>query len=640
MSELSAISHALVSIVIVTWNSAKHLQPCLDSVLAQTYPNIELLVIDNASDDGSPELLKSKYPQVRLVKNQHNVGFGAAHNQGLHLARGEYYLPLNPDVTMTPIFVEELVQAIRRTDSQPSAISHKRRPEPVEGPSAIGAVSGKLLRPAPNPGGGQGEAIVDSTGLFLDRLRRTYDRGQGEVDQGQYDHSQYVFTACGAAPLYRRAMLEDVAVDGEIFDEDFFAYYDDADLGWRAQLGGWKCIYTPHAVAYHARGRDAILRKEVAPPLRFVQVHGVKNRYLMMVKNDALGYLALDMPFLLAYETARALYLMASAPRAALLLFRGLLAFLKLLPQALTKRRIIQERKAVPDAYIRRWFHAMPSDHRPSTTVFDVQAAQGSGRWTVGCKSPIIQWDDALTPYANLAELRYRDAIQLSLDRYDSAEKWQRIIEDGRLTLIPFLRQRGIHFQGSILELGAGMCWLSSEFSKIPAVRELYALDFSPVLLERIAPGIMQHLGAEEAKITRVVGDFNHLRFPDSTFDFVVADAALHHAVDLPRVLQEAARVLKDDGQLIAIAEPVLPRWRPSKRETYSWEERRYGLTENIYTLDEWREAFELCGLKVEFIPHIHYTSLIGRLVKYSPLPWLNGYLYAKFVFVARKTRR
>ena len=201
------------------------------------------------------------------------MGFAAAHNQGIRLAVGEYYLALNPDVEMTPTFIEELLKAMA-LDPQ------------------VGSVSGKLLRFARV----NGTHLIDSTGIYMTPSLRHLDRGSGQPDHGQYNRLQYVFGASGAAALYRRRMLEDVSLDGEYFDEDFFAYREDADLAWRAQLMGWKALYTPHAVATHER---KVLPERRRSLPEAINMHSVKNRFLLRIKNQTLlEFIALLLPSL------------------------------------------------------------------------------------------------------------------------------------------------------------------------------------------------------------------------------------------------------------------------------------------------------------------------------------------------------
>ena len=324
-----AVDIPLVSVVIVNWNHGRFLGDCLEALLAQDYPLVDVTVVDNGSQDGSSESIARLNPAARLLGFSDNRGFSQAFNLGVDSTDGAFVLSLNPDVTVRFGFVSELVQAMVRDER-------------------IGIVAPKLLR-ADSP------IVLDSTGLLIDRRRRPYDRGQGESDHGQYDAHDYTFGATGAAALYRRAMLEDIAVCGEYLDESFFAYYEDADLAWRAQLRGWRCAYAPHAVATHVRGWGDTLRK-----VGHAQKQGrgprlaLRNRYLMTLKNDTLGAFLADLPCILASELPRLAYATFAAPQ----VLMGLADLVRAWPSAVRKRRQIRGGRTVDDADVRRWFIA------------------------------------------------------------------------------------------------------------------------------------------------------------------------------------------------------------------------------------------------------------------------------------------
>ena len=323
MIEQPAVSPARVTVTIACWNGKAYLKACLESVLAQTWKDIEIILVDDGSSDGSADFVQQNFPSVAVLRNKSNGGFCKTQNRGIREATGAYILPLNQDVILTPPFVDEAVKAI---ESNPK----------------IGSISGKLLRTAasgPNP-------IIDSVGHSMSVDRIPGNRGWHEVDTGQYDTPGYIFGSRGAAPLYRRAMVQELMIDGELFDEDFVAYYDDVDVDWRAQLLGWKCYYTPEAIAYHVSGtsRDN-LRKTM-------EIHEIKNRYLMILKNDSPANILRDVLFIGITEIRRFLYvLLGHWP-----LFKGYLQFLRLAPRALRKRRIVMDRKKVSDPDLRKWF--------------------------------------------------------------------------------------------------------------------------------------------------------------------------------------------------------------------------------------------------------------------------------------------
>ena len=315
----------LVSVIVVTWNHISFLPACMEALAAQTYPQMEVIVVDNASQDGSAEWVRAHYPQIRLLAQQRNQGFAGGFNRGSAAAHGAWLLSVNPDLVPEPNFIAELITAAN-TDTR------------------LGMAAPRLLR-ADDP------QRLDSTGLFVDRCRRPYDRGQLQIDAGQYDRAQEVFGACGAAALYRKAMLDDINLAGEYFDEDFFAYGEDADLAWRARFRGWGAGYAPLAVARHGRGWGDTLRKRshsspMGPRL------ALRNRYLMCIKNDGFGYWLRDLPFILGAEFPRLIWMLFTCPAALL----GLVDIIRLAPAAFRKRRQIRSTQITSDVALRHWF--------------------------------------------------------------------------------------------------------------------------------------------------------------------------------------------------------------------------------------------------------------------------------------------
>ena len=315
--------YPLVSVVVINWNHGDFLSACLDALLAQEYPAFEIIVIDNDSTDNSLEGFSSRFPAVRLVRNAQNVGFARALNQAIRLTQASLIISLNPDVTVRSGFLMEMARASRQADR-------------------VGMVAPRLLR-AHDP------RLLDSTGLFVNRQRRPWERGQGQLDHGQYDGGAFVFGACGGAALYKREMLQDVCMGEEFFDEDFFAYYEDVDLAWRAQSRGWQAVYAPQAAATHVRGSGDTLRKcrqsGRGPRL------ALRNRYLTALKNDSLAGFVLDLPWILAAEFPRLVYTALVCPGVLL----GIVDFFRLLPGALQKRRLIANRRTVNPSQLRNW---------------------------------------------------------------------------------------------------------------------------------------------------------------------------------------------------------------------------------------------------------------------------------------------
>lgn len=321
------MTEPLVTIGLVTWNSATHLLGCLNALTEQEYTNWELIVVDNASEDSSPDLIEQYCPNAKIIKNTDNTGFCHAHNQAIQASTGTYYQALNPDVVLQPEYLAAMVSAL-------------------EGRPDFGSAAGKLLR---STIAGQ-PSILDGTGLFMDRQRRQYLRGHGEEDLGQYDRGGEVFGVDGAAPLYRREMLEDIKIGGQYFDESFFAHKEDVDLAWRARLLGWRCWYTPEAIAIHPRNFRPGQRKSIPPTVR---VHAVKNRYLLMLKNESrLGWRR-DALHILWYDFKILVYIC--------LLERSSLAALKvvrqLYPTTQSWRCEIMKRACVDPKELLKWFN-------------------------------------------------------------------------------------------------------------------------------------------------------------------------------------------------------------------------------------------------------------------------------------------
>ena len=325
----------MVSITIVTWNSARHLHDCLDSVAGQDYRNLEVIVLDNASTDGTREILRQYDSRFRVIDNPTNVGFAAGQNEAMRSARGEWILCLSPDVLLRQDFVSRLVEA-------------------GEAHPAAGAVCGKLLRWKPEELNQHGN-IIDSAGVYFTRNMRHLDRGAEEIDRGQYDRVQYVFAATGAAVMFRREFIDAVSVDGEFFDEEFFAFREDGDLAWRAQLMGHKFLYTPNAVAWHVR-RVTPERRQDLPHL--INWHSVKNRWLMRAKNAS--------PWLFWRLALPVLWRDLQAFGYALLRDRKMLSavFYQFRPEVRRRLRhqrdIIQARRKVSDRELLWWFSNTP----------------------------------------------------------------------------------------------------------------------------------------------------------------------------------------------------------------------------------------------------------------------------------------
>lgn len=262
-----------IAAVVVTWNSARDITACLDSLINQTREIDDIIVVDNASSDGTPDAIASRYPTVKLERRLENEGFACANNIGIKNTFSDWVLTLNPDAWLAHNWLEVLLSF-------------------VEGKDRIGMLGGKLLT-----GGTSSSApVIDSLGIEIFRSRRVRDRAMGVPDSEELNKVERVFGICAGAALYRRKMLDDVGIMGEVFPERFFAYYEDADLAWRAWRRGWEAWLVPEACGWHKRGGSPIVS-------RFSRYMTHRNRLGLIARNEPLLETLTALPELLVHET-------------------------------------------------------------------------------------------------------------------------------------------------------------------------------------------------------------------------------------------------------------------------------------------------------------------------------------------------
>ncbi|MCA1814723.1 MAG: glycosyltransferase family 2 protein [Halobacteriales archaeon] len=320
-----------VSVVIPLWNGKPHIAACLASLRAQTLPADEVVVVDNASPDGAGDLVARGFPEARLLRQGRNLGFAGGVNAGLRAARGELLVTLNQDLTCDPRFLEAMVAAQRA------------------GGARCGMVASKMLY-------FQDRSVINSTGVEVLQDFYCEDRGGFERDLGQWDQAGEVFGPCGGAALYTRALLDDVG----LFDEDFFCYFEDVDLAWRARLAGWRCAYAPDAVVHHKhRGSEALPSPDATP--MHIQRWCARNRVWMVLKNASLGTLLLRAPVLLAREASEVVGAVGQRDASVL---RGKAEALRALEGTLAKRRAVQATRRVPERELRSWMRRPPLARR------------------------------------------------------------------------------------------------------------------------------------------------------------------------------------------------------------------------------------------------------------------------------------
>ncbi len=400
-----------VYINIVTYNSLPYLEFCLASLKQQTFKNFTILIIDNASRDNTLEFLAANYPEIPMIKNSRNLGFAAGHNQGMEKIsdfpsplpspqRGEggkkYIFILNPDVILTPTYLEETVKIM---EQEPRA----------------GGITGQLLRyelakaeAAPysprNPGVSQVENgktigapltrelqfmdIIDSEGLEILRTLQVRERNAGKIlksdpnlritsELSEYlpltpllnkegsrgglhsDHSDRltVWGISGACALYRLKALENAKIPlinprnpplsaqsaspSEYFDEDFFCYQEDIDLSWRLRILGWKFLFTPLATAFHHRAIGRDLPHTKRNPL--INYWSYRNHFYILLKNERGIDFIFHAPWIIAYEGAKFLYYLCTQPRVLACLWD----FCKNIPSMLKKRKMLMAKSKI-----------------------------------------------------------------------------------------------------------------------------------------------------------------------------------------------------------------------------------------------------------------------------------------------------
>jgi GT2 family glycosyltransferase len=319
----------LISVVVVNWNRKELLRACLSSLARQKNVDFETIVVDNGSSDGSGEMAESEFG-ARVIRNQENRGFCAANNQGIAAARGEFIALLNNDAEAAPGWLAALHRACS------------------SGPE-VGMAASKILV-------WEDPRRIDKAGHLIFPDGQNRGRGSGALDEGQFDRPEEVLWPDGCAAMYRKEMLDRIGG----FDEDFFAYGDDAELGLRARIAGWRCLYAPDAVVRHHRG--ATLGKGSAERLELIE----RNRVLLALKLFPWSLLWLN-PVFFAARVAAGLGMarrgagdtahfpgMAGKWAMARAILRGDLRALRMAPRMLRKRAGIGRLRQLSPAQVRR----------------------------------------------------------------------------------------------------------------------------------------------------------------------------------------------------------------------------------------------------------------------------------------------
>lgn len=340
------------SIIIVNWNGRQYLERCLSAVASQTYSSYETILVDNASCDGSIELARRIYPDIRIVENERNRGFAAGNNDGIRIAQGEYIVTLNNDAIPKQNWLAELVAVADADDS-------------------VGMVASKMLfYDWPD--------IINSTGISLDLAAIAWDRLGGKPAECSETVPVEIFGPCAGAALYKKRMLDDIG----LFDEDFFMYLEDVDLAWRARLRGWRCIYAPMAEVLHVHSASSIEGSCFKNRLLG------RNKVWVVIKNYPNPHLLVFLPIILFYDMISLPYSVLVRGNVAAL--QGRLEGLRGIGTMLQRRRAIQQRRK---ASFRELARLMDSLSDPLTlfrryhhlgTLIDQRRGQLSSRTNVG----------------------------------------------------------------------------------------------------------------------------------------------------------------------------------------------------------------------------------------------------------------
>lgn len=293
----------LASIIIVTIGSKDYLSRCLDSVKAQSYPDLEVIVIDNSLKFDSAAKIHESFPFVKFYSNPRNLYYGVSLNRGIGLSHGEFVLCINDDVVLDRDYIRQALKGFLVEDS-------------------IGMVSGKILR--------MDGLTLDSTGLFLSIWYSAKERGYGQIDVGKFERSGFVFGVSGSTAFYRKKMLEEIKQVQDYFDPDFRMFYEDLDVSWRANNRGWKAYYVPAAKAFHIRGGSSrpdcgldapIARKYLNDELHYDLI---KNRYLAILKNANPVFFLMHLVPIILYDFCAWGYVLLFRPKVAKIFLRNL----------------------------------------------------------------------------------------------------------------------------------------------------------------------------------------------------------------------------------------------------------------------------------------------------------------------------
>jgi GT2 family glycosyltransferase len=309
---VSRAGEPFVSIVLVNTNEFHHLRRCLPALDRQSYANIEVILVDNASTDGSLDWVREHYPETRIIENGCNLGYAGANNVGFEHARGDLVAVLNPDTEVDPKWLDEIVAAL---ETNPTAGLATPKIVQMDRPERINACGND----------------VTMTGL-------TFCRGLDQ-QRDAYPAAERIAAVSGAAFVIRKEVLREIGP----FDETFFVYFEDTDLSLRALLAGYDCLYVPTAIVQHK------YVFKLSPRKCFYQE---RNRYVALLRLFRWPTLLALAPSLLLSECIVWSYLLLRGPRTMWAKFTSYFAVLAALPRIVRQRRKVQLLRRVSDREI------------------------------------------------------------------------------------------------------------------------------------------------------------------------------------------------------------------------------------------------------------------------------------------------
>lgn len=273
---------------LVTWNNAEIVHDCLVSVLNQSFSDFQFLIIDNNSKDETCNIIESfSDSRIKLIKLKENTGFCGGHNFAIQNSESEFILLVNPDIDMKQDFIKNALETMKKNER-------------------IGTVCGLLLQTE----AGKLESIIDSAGMEMKRSRIMELRFHCKRLKNVILKEEEIFGADGALPLYRRAMIEDISINKQFFDEAFHSHKEDWDVAWRSSVFGWKTYFNPLCIAIHPRQfkpKSLKVRRRMSKEVKF---HAVKNQFLLLLKNESASGFSKNFIFIIPRQILILIYIL------------------------------------------------------------------------------------------------------------------------------------------------------------------------------------------------------------------------------------------------------------------------------------------------------------------------------------------